>query len=108
MKNLGLNKKALVIPILGFMILSVVGIYSVNAPKPPSLESRVMALETKVTELEATITNLVSRIATLESEMQTHTHDYSKITNTPSIPTENDIITLVKDNAISREPDYDS
>ncbi|MFB0504790.1 MAG: PspA/IM30 family protein [Candidatus Bathyarchaeia archaeon] len=72
------------------------------------LQTRVDDHETNITQLKSTIAALEDRIETLEAQLETHTHDHSEITNTPSLPTEEDIIALIKEHALNKAPDYDS
>ena len=72
------------------------------------LQTRVDNHETNISQLKSTIAALEDRIETLEAQLETHTHDYSEITNTPSLPTEEDIIALIKEHALNTDPDYDS
>lgn len=72
------------------------------------LQTTVDDHETNITQLKSTIAALEDRIETLEAQLETHTHDYSEITNTPSLPIEEDIIALIKEHALNKAPDYDS
>ena len=54
------------------------------------------------------MTTLETAVSNLQNDLSNHTHDYSDLTGTPTILSEEDVINLIVDYALLRQPDYDS